>query len=268
MNIHPPARSNLSRREFCAVSAGAVASVAGASIAERRTSEPSRLEARPAPPTESIAPGIHRLEFGSERDGFLYVPPSYRANVASPMLVLLHGAGQSSTEWSRLPLDTLLGAHNVVAIVPDSRDATWDLGMGGFGPDVRFIDRALRYTYARCNIDSKRVGLMGFSDGASYSLSLGITNGDLFSGLIALSPGYMSPATQRAKPPIFVAHGTEDRILPINAASRRMVPALLRGGYDVTYVEFDGPHRIMVPIVAEATEWFMSGKKPANAKPT
>ncbi len=88
----------------------------------------------------------------------------------------------------------------------------------------------------------------------------------MFSGLIALSPGFLRPATARAKPPMFFAHGTADRILPIDAASRRMVPLLQRSGYDVTYVEFDGPHRIMTPIVSEAVEWFVTGKKPADAK--
>ncbi len=121
----------------------------------RQGTEASRLQARPAPPTESIAPGTHRLGLGAERDGFLYVPPSYRSAVAAPLLILLHGAGQSSAEWQHAPLEAVFSEHRVVTLVPDSHDATWDLVMGGFGPDVAFIDRALRFTYARCNIDPK-----------------------------------------------------------------------------------------------------------------
>jgi phospholipase/carboxylesterase len=274
-------QANVSRRAFVVSGASVLATAIASPLALRaqtlaairpsqseRLTDPSRLDARPTPTTETIAPGTHRLRLGAERDGFLYVPPSYRPAVAAPLLVLLHGAGQSSAEWQRTSLDAVFAAHNVIALVPDSRDATWDIVMGGFGPDVAFIDRALRFTYARCNINPKQIGLMGFSDGASYALSLGITNGDLFSGLVALSPGFLRPATERAKPRMFFAHGTADRILPIDAASRRMVPLLRRSGYDVTYVEFDGPHRIMPPIVSEAVDWFVTGKSPADAKPT
>jgi phospholipase/carboxylesterase len=35
------------------------------------------------------------------------------------------------------------------------------------------------------------VALGGFSDGASYALSLDLTNGDLFASLIAFSPGFI-----------------------------------------------------------------------------
>ena len=45
-------------------------------------------------------------------------------------------------------------------------------------------------------------------------------------------------------PRIFIAHGTADQILPINSASRRIVPMLQQAGYDVTYHEFDGPHTV------------------------
>ena len=33
----------------------------------------------------------------------------------------------------------------------------------------------------------------GFSDGASYALSLGAANGDLFTHIAAFSPGFMRP---------------------------------------------------------------------------
>jgi predicted esterase len=53
-----------------------------------------------------------------------------------------------------------------------------------------------------------------------------------------------------------VAHGTRDAVLPIAACSRRLVPALERGGYDVTYREFDGPHTVPPDVAREALAWF------------
>jgi len=51
------------------------------------------------------------------------------------------------------------------------------------------------------------VAIQGFSDGASYALSLGLTNGDLFTHVIAFSPGFAAPAEQRGRPRIYVSHG-------------------------------------------------------------
>ena len=92
----------------------------------------------------------------------------------------------------------------------------------------------------------------GFSDGASYALSLGITNGDLFTHVMAFSPGFMAPAGQMGSPRIFVSHGTRDGVLPIDRCSRKIVPQLERADYDVLYREFDGGHTISPEIALEA----------------
>jgi predicted esterase len=129
--------------------------------------------------------------------------------------------------------------------------------MEGFGPDVEFLNKALESTFNRVAIDSKRIGLGGFSDGASYALSLGLRNGDLFNGLIAFSPGFVSPGQFRGKPRIFISHGRQDPILPIDMASREIVPALKKRGYDVNYVEFDGQHGIKKEIARQAAAWLV-----------
>ena len=100
----------------------------------------------------------------------------------------------------------------------------------------------------------------GFSDGASYALSLGITNGDLFTHVLAFSPGFVAPAGQTGAPRIFVSHGTRDGVLPIDRCSRSIVPELKRGGYDVLYREFDGEHSISLEIALEAMGWFTQQK--------
>jgi predicted esterase len=59
-----------------------------------------------------------------------------------------------------------------------------------------YLDQALQHVFETYSIDPGRVGLGGFSDGASYALSLGVANGDLFSHIIAFSPGFMRPPAQ------------------------------------------------------------------------
>jgi phospholipase/carboxylesterase len=135
-------------------------------------------------------------------------------------------------------------------VAPESRKRTWDVIEGGYGPDVAFIDQALTKVFGLHPVDPARIALSGFSDGASYALSLGVINGELFDHIIAFSPGFMAPTTTADTPRIFISHGTHDEVLPIDPCSRRIVPALGRAGYDVDYHEFDGGH-VVVPEMVE-----------------
>jgi phospholipase/carboxylesterase len=66
--------------------------------------------------------------------------------------------------------------------------------------------------------------------------------------VIAFSPGFLAPAGHTGSRWIFVSHGTDDGGLPKGRSSRRIVPELKRGGYDVFYREFDGGHTILPEI--------------------
>jgi phospholipase/carboxylesterase len=175
-----------------------------------------------------------------------------------PLALTLHGAGGDAKSGISHFLD-LADEAGVVLLAPESRDRTWDVLVDGYGPDVAFIDRALELVFDRLALDTRRLAMTGFSDGASYALSLGLTNGDLFSHLIAFSPGFMVPATKRGKPLVFVSHDNSDGVLPIQQTSRRIVPELERDDYEVRYREFDGPHTVPEPIARGALYWFTLG---------
>jgi predicted esterase len=101
----------------------------------------------------------------------------------------------------------------------------------------------------------------GFSDGTSYALSLGLANGDLFTHIIAFSPGFIPRSSRQGKPRIYISHGIQDNILPIDLCSRRIVRQLQYEHYDVSYHEFDGPHTVPMEIVREAWKWFSDSKQ-------
>ena len=153
-------------------------------------------------------------------------------------------------------LISLYESRNVVVLAPDSRSVSWDLAYGGFGADVKFIDSALAYTFDRCVINPASIALGGFSDGASYALSLGASNGDFFSHLLGFSPGFFGPATQRGRPKVFVSHGRVDPILPFSWTSTNLVPSLTSQGYSVNFVPFDGGHALPLAVATEAMDWF------------
>lgn len=225
----------------------------------RRTSAAQglgRLSARPAQPTEAAPAGLQPLGLGTGRDGLLYVPPSYRSEQPAPLALMLHGAG-GNAEGGLAPLQRLADDAGLILLSPASRRQTWDVIAGGYGLDVAFIDRALEQTFERYAVDPAHVAVGGFSDGASYALSVGITNGDLFTHVVAFSPGFSAPASQVGSPRLFLSHGTRDEVLPIDACSRRIVREVRSAGYDVTYEEFDGPHTVPPEIAREALGWFL-----------
>jgi phospholipase/carboxylesterase len=192
------------------------------------------------------------------RDGLLYVPET--AEPGAPVLVFLHGAMGNG----RAHVRAVLGAadrYGVVLVAPDSRDATsWDLIAGGhIGPDVEFLDRVLDSLVDRpdLDVDPARLALGGVSDGASYALTVGLSNGDVFPTVLAFSPGFLAVPEPAGQPRIFVSHGTADPILPIEACSRSFVPALLGAGYEVRFHEFDGGHTVPAPIADEAVRWWL-----------
>ncbi len=182
----------------------------------------------------------------------LFVPSSI-PDTAIPLVVLLHGAGSNA---SRIMPVLQAAAENQAFLVlaPQSLDATWDAIRGGFGPDVRAIDEALDFVFDAYSVDPKRIAISGFSDGASYALSLGLINGTLFSHILAFSPGFVMPGAFQGHPSVFISHGVSDQVLPIDRTSRRIVPALKAEGYSVDYREFDGGHSVPPDMVEAALE--------------
>jgi predicted esterase len=171
---------------------------------------------------------------------------------------MLHGATQKAEDmfWY---LGSTPDETGVVVLAPNSRDTTWDAIRGSFGFDVEFLNRALERTFATVAIDPARVAIGGFSDGASYAVSLGLINGDLFSRVVAFSPGFVIDGEVQGKPRVFISHGISDRILPIDSTGRRVAASLKARGYEVTFREFDGDHEVPESIAREAMKWIVDG---------
>lgn len=203
---------------------------------------------------DELGPGSHPLGIDHERDGVLYLPRGYKAGVAAPLMVVFHGAG--GTGQSAQYVFPMADEHGVIILAPDSRDQrTWDLVLGAYGPDADFLSTALGQTLGRCSVDRSRLSIAGHSDGASYGLSFGIGVGDLFTQILAFSPGVMTPVAAKGKPRIFISHGTQDNVMPIDDTSRKFVPRLKGLGYDVTYREYDGRHPVPTEVVVEGFNW-------------
>lgn len=207
--------------------------------------------AGPAP----LPPGESRLGLAEGRDALTYLPAKLGRGTPAPLLVFLHGAGGDASRLVPV-LRELADAHGFVVLAPESRAHTWDIVLGEVGPDLDFLQRALDAVKARVRVDRTRVALAGFSDGASYALTVGLRNRDVFTHVVAFSPGFAGPPGAPPWPAVFVAHGAGDGVLPVEAA-RAVVARLRAGGCDVSYREFAGGHAIPSEVAGEAVRWFL-----------
>ena len=252
----------VTRRRFNGVAGGTVLSLACGAACHAsdalQDGADGRISARPSKGAVKGDPtsGTRSLGLGGGRDAIVQIP----ANVAAakvPLLVLLHGAGGSGAGILKR-LGAVADTAGLAVLAPDSRDGSWDAIRGSFGPDVVFVNRALERVFDTLPVDPARVTIGGFSDGATYALSLGLMNGDLFRRVLAFSPGFVVEGPRgmsRDKPRIFVSHGTADPILPIDRCSRVIVPALKKIGYDITFREFAGGHTVPPEIATEGMRW-------------
>jgi phospholipase/carboxylesterase len=203
-----------------------------------------------------LPPGRNRLGIAEERDAVLYVPEGLDPNAEIPLLLMFHGAGGFPEKV--LPfLEEHAERNKFLLLAPHSMYPTWDIVIGGNGPDLERLHQALTAVTSHYRIDRNHLGFAGFSDGASYALSIGITNGDIASHVIAFSGGFMSIFMQEGAPKVFIAHGLIDEQLPIDSSGRANAGKLKAAGYDVQFVEFNGLHVIHPPVVSLAVDFFL-----------
>lgn len=201
---------------------------------------PFRLEARPRDKAMPCAAGEYELRVAPGRRALMRVTrqPNGRPRA---LLVALHGAGSGGAPGGLYAFRGAWDVPGLVIVAPAAAGSAWTLGE----VDVRFVDRALQRAFVRCRVDQRRVAIGGFSSGAGMALWLGLTNGDLFRGVIALSGGGSLPDEREGRPHVFVAHGTRDRVIPIALGGDEIVGRLRSdGGYRVTYRRFAGGHRV------------------------
>jgi predicted esterase len=233
------------------------------------------LSARPSASAPGLPSGRTMLANGA----IAYLPAS-AVEGRLPLVVLLHGAGGRADRFlDRFVTEADRGGFLLLAL--QSKASTWDLvprrdGGGGplamksgpvmrFGADVARIDAALTELYARVRIDTRRSVLLGFSDGASYALSLGLANPQLFASIIALSPGFVTiPARIAPAQRIFIAHGRHDQVLPFQVAEKDIAGLLIANGLKPQFRPFDGDHRIDNEALADGMAYALGGVAPRS----
>ena len=234
------------------------------------------LQARPGATTEHLDPSpVAGMESLPGMDwAKVYVPKSYDPAKPAPMALLLHGSGDRGHTMIRA-FEQLAEDRGVILLAPDSLAYSWDIMVAGarlrgvtrvpdWGPDVDRIDGALAKAFATYAIDSERISLIGFSDGAGYGLSLGVNNADLFEAVVAFAPGLLMKVNAAERGRVMLVHGERDDVLPLKPTRDIFAPVLKDLGFDVELRTFKGGHVMPEDKRAEAFAWWLDGAKPGQ----
>jgi predicted esterase len=200
------------------------------------------------------------------------------------MLLLLHGTGGDGAAM----IDLFRGhaaREGIILLALTARGENWDSvdlffddyeagrrppagqwSKPQFGKDLDRVDAALAALFARVAVDPRRVGVAGFSHGASYALMLGTANPQLFGTIVALSPGILIVGDPPGGQNVYVAHGKGDTAQPYSRTEKVFVPRLGQLGYRVTFQPFAGGHGIPREVLAKAVRFFLTAKPPGNSE--
>ena len=110
-------------------------------------------------------------------------------------------------------------------------------------------------------VPAARIVLAGFSQGGVIALQTGLRHPERLAGIMALSTYVPIAATLEAERnaanadvPIFMAHGTQDPIIPL-ASARRSRELLERLGYPVEWHEYAMPHSVSPQEIDDIGAW-------------
>jgi phospholipase/carboxylesterase len=133
-------------------------------------------------------------------------------------------------------------------------------GETGIRASQQQIDAFIDSEIAR-GVDSKNIILAGFSQGGAITLQTGLRSKHPLGGLMVLSSYLTLADSLRAEAtlanqsvPIFMAHGTEDPVVPHRLA-QEAVSTLATHGHRVALKSYPMPHSLCGEEVADIREW-------------
>jgi len=123
-----------------------------------------------------------------------------------------------------------------------------------------FLEDLLR----RYPVNPRKLVVLGFSQGGVMAYDLVLRDPERFAGLVALSswlPQELAASLARrpelSQLPVFVAHGSEDPMLPV-AMGQASRDGLLKLGVQLSYREYPMGHEVRPELLRDVAEWLES----------
>lgn len=169
----------------------------------------------------------YQTKAGKELPYVVYQPKNIDPKVKRPLIVYLHGA-VSRPMTSKDPvasskkavISKLAEEMNCYVLYPyGQKDATWFDKVG-----VEMVLSELSETQKKYNVDSNKIFLSGFSDGASGTLYFATTQSTPFAGFIALN-GALPVAANLGFSPVYLENLNRKPLYIVNTQSDMLYPA-------------------------------------------
>ena len=231
-----------------------------------------RVEPKAVEPSDEAAPtGFVHVEHGAGK-AVLLTPDEIDPERRYPLITVMHGAGRQDEMLVKACRDEP-ERRQALFLVPRSVNPTWDLIACEERPDLDFLEWAYDLIYRRYPVDHFRQGLLGYSDGASYALSVGLSNPRLFRALMVWAAGFVTLDSSLLsdgdpRPDVLLEYGTHDPVFPFEMIATPMRLALETAGYPLEFrVDQGGRHWPSGDFQREALDWFFAlpAVRPASA---
>jgi phospholipase/carboxylesterase len=220
-----------------------------------------RIAHKAVEPRDEPSPeGFVRIEQG-RGSAVLLTPDDIDPDERLPLVTVFHGAGRQDEMLVRACRDEP-ARRRALFLVPRSVDPTWDLITGRGQDDLEFLEYAWDLVYRRYPVDPERQVLMGYSDGASYALSMALSNPGFFDAVLCWAAGFVvmdrsAIGSTARKPRIYLEHGTHDELFPFDRIAIPMRDDLRKAGYELEFsVDEGGRHWPSGTFQREALDWY------------
>ncbi len=213
----------------------------------------------------------------------LYVPTTYSPATPMPVIVALHGLGQTEDSFFDAygrALPKLAEQHGYILVAPLGYRVDggygWGVSAAPTDPAARHraamseldVMESLAQVRALYNVDPDRIYLMGHSLGAIGTWKMAARFPGEWAAIGAFSgQGVPSTMSRMAHIPAFVVHGDNDPTVAVTG-SRAMVQAMKAQGVDHVYLEVPGGNHsnVVEPHFAGMMEFFNARRRGGGAR--
>ena len=168
---------------------------------------------------------------GRTRRYFLHAPPGYDGKKPLPLVLVLHGGGQSPESAERMSgMSAKADKEDFLAAYPSgtgrsSRMPTWNSGnCCGYAiqnnvDDVAFLRALIDKLEHDYSVDPRRIFVTGISNGGMMSYRVGCELADKIAAIAPVEGAQNTDCRPSGPVSVIVFHGSADRLVPFNGGS-------------------------------------------------